>query len=131
MRRSRAVLLFFVLTGLLPIEPARAQGGVPFQSAPASLQLGTPIERTIASGQIHTFSVRLEEDQYLQLVVDQRGIDVVVRLFSPDGKSLGEFDTPNGNQGPENVSLVADTTGVYRIDVTPARSSRECGSGTL
>ena len=119
MRRSRAVLLFFVLTSLLPIEPATAQSAVPFQSAPAPLQLGTPVERVISSGQVHTFSVQLQEDQYLQLVVDQRGIDVVVRLFSPAGKSLGEFDSPNGDEGPENVSLVAETTGVYRIDVTP------------
>src|SRR2546426_4280875 len=129
MRRSRAMLLFFVLTSLSAIEPATAQRAVPFQGAPVSLQLGTAIERTIASGQTHTFSVRVEADQYLQLVVDQRGIDVVVRLFSPAGKSLGEFDSPNGDHGPENVSLVADTTGLYRIDITPLDQVENAPSG--
>jgi len=43
---------------------------------------------------------------------------VVVRVASPEGKSLGEFDSPNGDNGPENVSFVAVTAGVYRVNVT-------------
>jgi len=43
----------------------------------------------------------------------------VVRLFSPAGKTLGRYDTPNGPQGPEDISLISDTAGVYRIDVVP------------
>lgn len=113
MRRSRAILLFFFLTSVPPIVSAQAE------LEPGALQPGIPIERTLAKGQTHSFTVNMEQDQYLQLVVDQHGIDVVVRVFSPAGKSLGEFDTPNGNQGPENVSLVSITPGVYRIDVTP------------
>jgi hypothetical protein len=84
-----------------------------------TLKVGTPIERQLAAGQSHDFSVTAEENIYVQLVVVQSGIDVVVRVSGPDGKSLGSFDTPNGNQGPENVSFVAATAGTYRINVTP------------
>jgi hypothetical protein len=113
MRRLRVTLLFSILTSVLPLPGNEAQiesGG---------LQVGVPVERTIASGQAHGFTVNLEADQFLRLVVDQRGVDVVVRVFSPAGKSLGEFDSPNGTEGPENVSFVAATTGVYRISVAP------------
>ena len=72
MRCSKAILLFIILTGLLT-ELAKAQ------SDPNSLQPGVPIERTIARGQSHSFTVSMEKDQVLQLVVDQRGIDVVAR----------------------------------------------------
>lgn len=116
MRRSIATLLFVVLTmtlGLLPCHWAIAQ------SQTASLQAGVSIERTLARGQSHSFSISLEQDQFLQLVVEQRGIDVVVRVFSPAGKMLGEFDSPNGTEGPENVSLISATAGVYRIEVAP------------
>ena len=89
------------------------------QRPKSTLQVGIPVERTIASGQTHQYGVTLQRDQYLQVVVDQRGIDVVVRVFSPDGKSLGEFDSPNGADGPENVSFVAASDGVYGIAVTP------------
>jgi hypothetical protein len=61
----------------------------------------------------------------LKLVVDQRGVDVVARVFSPDGKSLGEFDSPNGDTGPENVSLIARDSGVYRIDVLPLEVEKD------
>ena len=113
MRQSRVILILLVLSFLLSGETARAQ------SPPDSLQPGIPIERKIAPGQAHSFSVALEQDQFLQLVVDQHGIDLVVRVFSPTGKRLGEFDSPNGDEGPEDVSLVSATAGVYRIEVAP------------
>ncbi len=111
MRRSSVILILLVLSYFLPGETARAQSD--------SLQPGIPIERKIAQGQAHSFSVALEQDQFLQLVVDQHGIDLVVRVFSPTGKRLGEFDSPNGDEGPEDVSLVSAAAGVYRIEVAP------------
>jgi hypothetical protein len=87
--------------------------------APTALQVGTPVERTLGPGQTHNYTVALEQNQYLQLVVDQRGIDVIVRVFSPSGRKVGEFDSPNGDDGPENVTVVAADAGNYRIDVAP------------
>lgn len=84
-----------------------------------SLQLGTPVERQIAGHESHTYTVTLEENQFVQLVVDQRGIDLLIRVSSPAGKSLGDFDSPNGDSGAEDVSFVGITAGVYRITVTP------------
>src|SRR6266852_4559258 len=113
MRKARCILLLLFLSFPFNADQLSAQ------SAATSIQPGTPIERALSAGQTHSFSVSLEQDQLLQLVVDQRGIDVVVRVFSPAGKSLGEFDSPNGNEGPDNVSLISVTSGVYRIDVAP------------
>ncbi|HEU4797081.1 MAG TPA: hypothetical protein VFT02_15715, partial [Pyrinomonadaceae bacterium] len=84
-----------------------------------TLQVGTPVERQISTSQTHTFSVTLDENMFIQVVVVQRGVDVVVKVLGPDGKELGAFDTPNGPEGPENVSFVAETAGAYRIAVTP------------
>ncbi|HEX5601173.1 MAG TPA: hypothetical protein VFX63_01440 [Pyrinomonadaceae bacterium] len=72
---------------------ANAQG-------PTTLQLGTPIERTLKSGQMHEFTLNLKENTFVQLVVEQRGIDAIVRVSGPNGKFLGDFDSPNGNDGP-------------------------------
>jgi hypothetical protein len=113
MRKARCILLSLLLSFLLTAERVSAQSGA------TSLQPGTPIERTLAAGQTHSYNVSLEQDQILQLVVEQRGIDVVVRVFSPAGQRLGEFDSPNGTDGPENVSVIAEATGAYRIDVAP------------
>jgi len=110
MRRSTAVLAIIFIC-LIPNKRTKAQTD--------SLRLGIPIERALAQGQNHAFSINLEQDQFVQFVVDQHGIDVIVRVFSPEGKSLGEFDSPNGNEGPENVSVISITAGVYRIEVAP------------
>ena len=84
-----------------------------------TLQLDTPIERTLGAGQIHEFTVKVEENSFIQLVVEQRGIDVFIRVSSPDGENLGEYDTPNGSDGPEHVSFVASAAGTYRISISP------------
>jgi hypothetical protein len=114
MREPRCkTLLPLLLCFLFGAQAANAQAG------PTSLQPGTPIERTLAAGQSHSYNVSLEEDQFLELVVDQHGIDVVVRAFSPAGRRLREVDTPNGTDGPEDVTVIAETAGVYRIEVSP------------
>ncbi len=84
-----------------------------------TLRVGTPVERELGPGQAHSYSLTLEENTYVQVVVEQRGIDVVVQVSSSTGKNLGDFDSPNGTDGPENVSFVAVTAGTYRLVVAP------------
>lgn len=81
------------------------------------LEQGKPIEHELKGGDSHFYSIRLEKGQFAGIVVDQRGIDVVVLVFAPDGKQLGEVDSPNGDKGPEPVSVFAKTTGDYRVEV--------------
>jgi CHAT domain-containing protein/Tfp pilus assembly protein PilF len=81
------------------------------------LEPGKPIERELAGGQSHSYQMTLAADQYVKLVVDQRGIDVAVKLFGPDGKQLTEFDSEIRTQGQEIASWVAEEAGSYRVDV--------------
>lgn len=113
MRKSRCILLLLPLSFFFHAERVNAQ------TTTTALQPGTPIERTLAAGQTHGYTISLEQDQLLQLVVEQRGIDVVVRVISPAGRRVGEFDTPNGAEGPENITVIAEAPGVYRIEVAP------------
>ena len=84
-------------------------------NAQTTLQLGSPIERELQPRQFHQYTVNLAENQFIQITVDQHEIDVIVKVFSPSGKSLGEFDSPNGSEGPEHVSFVAVTAGSYSV----------------
>lgn len=99
------------------------------QSEVTELREGAPVERTVARGQTQSFTINLEQNQFLQFVVEQRGIDVVVRVFSPSAQPLGVYDTPNGPNGPEGVSVIARVAGAYRIDVTPLEQGRNPASG--
>src|SRR5215467_746847 len=109
--RLRALLLLPLLTGL-SLAAVMAQSSV-------TLQLGVPIERTLGPTQVHEFLVNAKANNLVQLVVEQKGVDVVVKISTPDGKALAEFDTPNGDQGSERVSFVAADAGKYGISITP------------
>ncbi|HEX8772717.1 MAG TPA: CHAT domain-containing protein [Pyrinomonadaceae bacterium] len=105
-------------TALSLILPVNATRSIPLQEEGAlRLELGKPIEREIAGGRAHNYQLHLAANQYLNLIVDQRGIDVVVSLFGPDGQQLAEVDSPNGAQGPEPVVVVVETSGNYRLEV--------------
>jgi hypothetical protein len=97
--------------------------GAQAQRDPNALQPGTSIGRTIGRGQSHRFSIVLEKDQCAQVVVDQRGIDLIVRVHAPDRRNVAEFDSPNGANGAENVKVVALSSGTYSIEVAPLSQS--------
>ena len=122
MRRSVAKWFLLLLLCVLPVCGTQARRDT---AATSLLQLGTPISRTIGRGQVHRFTVALEQDQFVQLVVDQRGVDLIVRVFSPDRKNLAEFDSPNGAEGPENVRMASSTPGNYSFEVTPLAQTED------
>jgi len=68
-------------------------------------------------GETHVYHLNLAASQFLHAVVDQRGIDVVVKLFAPGGKQVFQVDSPNGTQGPEPVWVIAEASGSYRLEV--------------
>lgn len=94
-----------------PREPAQVNPEV------MDLAAGKPIERELKAGELHIYRVRLDANQLLRAIVDQRGIDVVVRALAPDGKQIVEVDGPNGANGPEPVTLISETAGSYRLEV--------------
>jgi CHAT domain-containing protein/predicted negative regulator of RcsB-dependent stress response len=91
------------------------------------LEPSKPIERELAGGQSHSYRITMISGQYLQVVVEQQGIDVVVALFAPDEKKIIEVDSPNGTAGPEPVSAIAEVTGAYRIEVRSLQKTAQAG----
>jgi len=65
--------------------------------------------------------------QYLHVVVDQRGIDVAVALFTPDGKKISEVDSEHIVEGSETVSTIAEAPGAYLIEVRSPEKTAKTG----
>ncbi|HEV2904607.1 MAG TPA: PPC domain-containing protein [Pyrinomonadaceae bacterium] len=87
------------------------------QGAIRSLEPGVSVKKTLSSTQTHSYTVTVETNQFVQLTVQQLHIDVVLRVFLPDGTLLREFDSPTGTEGVEYVEFVAESSGNYRVDV--------------
>src|SRR5215475_13533274 len=117
------VLTLFISLSVVQIQVSHAvrrpdPAGMAQEDQPVRrLESGKPIERELAGGQSHDYQLTLADGQYVNLVVDQRGIDVVVKLFGPDGKAIMEFDSESRVQGQESVSLVAEAGGSYQLSV--------------
>ncbi len=62
----------------------------------------------LAGGEDHAYALELSPGQFAAVVLEQQGIDVVLDLYAPDGQRLTTVDSPNGEWGPETLSLVAD-----------------------
>ncbi len=104
--------------------PANERGAAPNERGTApgaqegiSLESGKPIARELSGGQSHSYKITVISGQYLQIVVEQRGIDVAVALFAPDGKKIGEADSEHSVERSEAVSAIAEAPGEYLIEV--------------
>jgi erythromycin esterase len=84
-----------------------------------TLDLRTPVRRALGTQERHAYSIALEAGQFLDAAVNQRGIDVLVQVFAPDGTRVAEVDSPNGANGDEPIALAAKVGGEYRIEVSP------------
>ena len=83
------------------------------------LEQGQAVEREMEDGQAHSYSISLAAGQYLRATVAQKGIDVVVHLFGPDGEKITEVNSPTGTRGSEVLTVVAPTTGSYLLEIRP------------
>jgi CHAT domain-containing protein/Tfp pilus assembly protein PilF len=91
------------------------------------LEPGKPIEQMLKSSESHSYHINLMAGQFSHIVVEQKGIDVVVVLFDPNGKQLFEVDSPNGIEGPEPLQMIVETTGNYLLEVRSLEKGKAPG----
>src|SRR5215471_13591060 len=56
------------------------------------LDPGKPVEREIAGGESHTYEIKLTAGQFMQVIVEQKSIDVALTLNGADSKLLIDSD---------------------------------------
>ena len=78
-----------------------------------------PIDAELKVNDSRRYRITLAAQQVATGAVMQQGVDVVVATYDPSGKKLGEFDSPNGDQGPEPFVVVGSDAGAYDIEVHP------------
>ena len=113
MSLSRRTLLACLLAALalLPAGCAPVQVRTPPQ-APVR-------ERTIQGGEIQSTTLEAHAGELLRLVVEQDRVDVVVKLFDPEGRQIAVADGPDFWMWEEEIALVAEASGLYRLEVQP------------
>src|SRR5262245_30525862 len=121
----RASILFLAGVCLLICSEPRPSAQTRPQQTGASdpLPFGKAIERDLSGGENHSYTFALRAGQFVQAVVEQRGIDVAVAIFGPDGKQLTKVDRPTSAQGHEIASLIAPSSGAYQLQIESPQSA--------
>jgi CHAT domain-containing protein/tetratricopeptide (TPR) repeat protein len=87
---------------------------------PVRLAIGEVVAGDLGRPQPHRYEVEVPAGHYLRVVGRQLGADVTLRLVPPDGGPAIELDTPSGRGGEETAHAVAESGGVYLVEVEVA-----------
>ncbi len=143
-RSSSRAAIVFLITALLAflagyerarLPPATRQGLLTATPAPEprpaarSLPLvaGTEIPAILAGGEAHEYSLSLREGQFVDLEVEQQGIDVILELYQPGGDLETLVDSPNDASGPEPLLLLGEAAGEYRLSIAAGNPADPSG----
>jgi len=91
---------------------------------------GHPVEREIAGRESHTYQISLAAGQFARVTVEQRLIDVVLVLTSPEGRQLPELNFTDAGEA-ELLSIDSAAAGVYSLTVRGIGGSKMRGSYRL
>jgi CHAT domain-containing protein len=113
----------------LPFRSSAADSSLlyPLQGDIGALEPKIPVERELAGGQTHSYRVSLMAGKYLRVMVEQKGVDVAMTLFSPDGAKLAEIILPHTLQGRKVIIAVAEQSGNHRLEVRSQKNEAATG----
>jgi hypothetical protein len=106
-------------------------GSLRAQTATVPLAPGPATEHQLRGGGADTYSVALKAGEFVHIVAQQRGIDVVVSLFSPKSELLVSVDSLNGRFGAEPLFWVATEDGDYGVKVASLNAHAKAGAYTI
>src|SRR5262245_47172236 len=91
--RWAAALLFVSLFSQPVLANIFTTAEIRFQADVRVLERGVKIERELKGDDAHAYHITIGAGQYLHLTVDQRGVDVALKMLGPDGSNLIEVDS--------------------------------------
>jgi CHAT domain-containing protein/Tfp pilus assembly protein PilF len=101
------------------------------QGAPApplrDLEIGRTYESDFGGATPHRYRLPLSAGDFVRVVVEQRGLDVMLRLLRPDGSVLISVDTMNDAFMAEPLVVASDVSGVCVLDVRAVHPEHPAG----
>ena len=93
-----------------------------------TLAVGDIRERRSVGTATVTYTVESAGNELVAARLDQRGVDVAIRILGPDGSTIRRIDSSAGALGPEPILFSATRPGRYRLQVTRTEEPDERGT---
>ncbi len=113
-RLQLLMLAALALSALLLLSPPQTVAQSSDQALPT---VGASTTREVLGGKSHSYPLTLAAGQYLQVSVDQRGCDIAVALFGPDGALQAEADFDSSLRGQEILSWVTKVACDCKLEI--------------
>ncbi|WP_223034366.1 alpha/beta hydrolase [Hanstruepera marina] len=117
------ISLLFISIFTFPISAQNNNG--------KELIAGEKIDKTISALDEHTYTVELENGMAIVGEVLQKGIDLVIDVYRPNGELLKQIDSPNGTNGVEPIDITSVESGEYKLIVHTLDKNVKKGTYTL
>jgi CHAT domain-containing protein len=95
---------------------------------PRKLVLHQRIERQAGPGYKEVFVIDVPTGQFVNVVLEKRGADVVLSVLDPSRKALVTADSPNFTFGRASAAWIAQASGTYSLTVAKSERSKETGA---
>jgi CHAT domain-containing protein/tetratricopeptide (TPR) repeat protein len=105
--------LLFISTPAPALHAQTAQTGPSRTLEPGA----AAVEREIMAGESQAYQINMAAGQSLRLNLEQQGLDLMLNAYGPDGSRVLEFKGNGSPLGQTDLVLVADLTGVYKLEV--------------
>ncbi|WP_297793927.1 serine hydrolase [uncultured Eudoraea sp.] len=83
------------------------------------LSQGNPIFAEILPNETHQYKVNMGRDQFAFFKLMQRGVDLKITTYDASGNKISDFDSPNGKNGYEYITLTSTIDGEYIVEIYP------------
>jgi CHAT domain-containing protein/tetratricopeptide (TPR) repeat protein len=90
-------------------QPASARG--------TRLAVGNKLEKALASGEQHSYWLKLAPGQFIAVQLEQQGVDVALMLFNADQQPVAAANYISSLRGAEQLVFVAAVAGNYLLQV--------------
>ncbi len=89
------------------------------------------VQRHLARGEEHRYQIPMTAGEFARVIVEQKGIDVVVQVRDADDNAVDEVQEEIRRYGEEDVDLVAGKDGAYTLTIKPADGVVDPGAYTI
>jgi CHAT domain-containing protein len=112
---------------MTPLVVIAALAATAWAADAQELSPAAPVERTIAAGEVHTYTLSLDAGDVVHVVVRQRGIDLAATLTAPGGRTLVRVNAFDDSYRDETLVAIVDAAAEYVLAVHPAPNAEPSG----
>ncbi|MDQ2747213.1 MAG: tetratricopeptide repeat protein [Acidobacteriota bacterium] len=126
-----AVWLIVLASGTELFVSAQTPAPTPQVNGTRELLPARIIEREMTGAETHRYKFDLKANEFFQVRVEQKGVDVALELLDAEGKTMATMDSPNAAEGFETLSFAADKAGAFLLEVGGFDEKAEKGFYTI